>query len=120
MSNHLHMIAPCSEGRELSDTLRDFKKYTASKVVEAIENNKHGSRRDGLLWLLKKDGDITFWQPGNHPELIHSRQFFQQKLKYIHENPVRTGLWDCEEAYIYRSARDFYELKGLIELSYFN
>ncbi|MBS1587405.1 MAG: transposase [Bacteroidetes bacterium] len=79
MSNHLHMIAACTGGHELSDTLRDFKKYTASKIVEAIENNKQESRKSWLLWLLKQDGNITFWQPGNHPELIHSRPFRSAK-----------------------------------------
>ncbi|OJW85286.1 MAG: transposase [Bacteroidetes bacterium 46-16] len=119
MSNHLHMIAACTGDNELSDTLRDFKKYTASKVVEAIANNKHESRKNWLLWLLKPHEDITFWQPGNHPEHIHSRLFYEQKLKYIHDNPFRAGICDREEAYIYSSARDFYGMKGLLDLSYY-
>ncbi|WP_422360211.1 transposase [Reichenbachiella sp.] len=38
MSNHLHLIIASKEGR-LSDTLRDFKKYTASTILSSIENN---------------------------------------------------------------------------------
>lgn len=40
MSNHVHMILSCKTGR-LSDLIRDLKKYTSSKIVQAIEDNKH-------------------------------------------------------------------------------
>jgi putative transposase len=56
---------------------------------------------------------------GNHPEEIKTREFFQQKLDYIHNNPVKAGWIDKPEAYIYSSARDFYDMKGLIELTPF-
>ncbi|HEY0670420.1 MAG TPA: hypothetical protein VGD22_19715 [Sphingobacteriaceae bacterium] len=63
MSNHLHMIV-CSDQGKLSDTLRDFKKFTASKIVKAIEENPGESRKSWLLWLLKKDNGIWFWEEG--------------------------------------------------------
>src|SRR5687768_11321498 len=61
MSNHLHIIASTRDGFNLSDTLRDFKKYTATQVVKAIEANNRESRKNWLLWLFKKDSSITFW-----------------------------------------------------------
>jgi len=45
--------------------------------------------------------------------------FFRQKLDYIHNNPVRAGIVDKAEEYRYSSARDFYGVKGLIELTDF-
>ena len=119
MSNHIHMICSCKDGFELSDTLRDFKKYTSTTIVNTIENNKQESRRNWMLWLLKQNGETHFWQPGNHPEEIYSADFFRQKLNYIHQNPVRSGIVEKEEEYVYSSARDFNNRKGLIELSYF-
>jgi len=119
MSNHIHMICSCKDGFELSDTLRDFKKFTSTTIVNAIENNRHESRRNWMLWLLKQNGETHFWQPGNHPEEIYSVDFFRQKLNYIHQNPVRSGIVEKEEEYVYSSARDFNNRKGLIELSYF-
>lgn len=119
MSNHLHLIVSCKEGFELSDVLRDFKKFTSTQIVNAIENNTKESRKNWLLWLLKNKSDITFWQPGNHPEEIRSLDFFRQKLNYIHNNPVRSGIVDKEEEYIYSSARDFYNKKGLLALTTF-
>ena len=38
MSNHIHMIISCETGK-LSDVIRDLKKYTSSKIVNAIEND---------------------------------------------------------------------------------
>ncbi len=119
MSNHLHMICSSPEGIGLSDTLRDFKKFTSTAVVMAIEKNKRESRKSWLMWLLKQKDDILFWQPGNHPEEIRTREFFQQKLDYIHNNPVRAGWVDKAEDYRYSSARDFYGINGLIELTHF-
>ncbi len=118
MSNHLHMNASCKEGYELSDALRDFKKFTSKQIVNAIENNPRESRKNWMLWLLKNKEDVTFWQPGNHPEEIRTMDFFEQKLKYIHQNPVRAGIVELEEEYIYSSARDFYNRRGLLELTY--
>jgi putative transposase len=119
MSNHLHMIVSCKDGFDLSNVLRDFKKYTSTQIVNAIENNVNESRKNWLLWLLKNKDEITFWQPGNHPEEVTSMDFFRQKINYIHNNPVRAGIVDKEEEYGYSSARDFYGRKGLLELKYF-
>lgn len=120
MSNHLHFIVSCREGNNLSDVLRDFKKYTATKIVTAIEKNEQESRRNWLLWLLKEEESIHFWQPDNHPKEVSSRDFFLQKMAYIHQNPVRAGLVDREEAWIYSSAKDFHQQKGLLQLSYYD
>ena len=117
MSNHLHAILSCKKGFDLSNTLRDFKKYTSTQIVDAIESNTRESRKSWLLWLLKKEEDITFWQPGNHPEEITTSEFFRQKLNYIHNNPVRAGIVEKEEEYLYSSARDFYDRKGLLSLT---
>ena len=60
--------------------------------------------------------DFKFWQSGNHPELVYSDKFFEQKLNYIHNNPVRAGWVEQPEDYLYSSAKDYQGLKGLIEI----
>ena len=44
MSNHLHLVAS-AKNENLSDILRDFKKFTSKQIIEAILNNKQESRR---------------------------------------------------------------------------
>ena len=115
MSNHCHLIIR-SEGFKLSDVIRDFKKHTAKKIAEAIENNATESRKRWLLWLLRKDEHIWFWEEGYHGEEITTK-FYDTKVNYIHLNPVRAGVVEKEEEYLYSSCGDFYGIrKGLLDL----
>ena len=59
MSNHVHLILR-SDKNKLSDIIRDFKKFTSTKIVKLIEENKKESRRSWLLWLFKKEDKIWF------------------------------------------------------------
>lgn len=120
MSNHVHLIVSSRPGNNLSDTLRDFKRHTATAIVDAIEKNNQESRKNWLMWLLKNNDQINFWQPGNHAEEINGIAFFKVKRDYIHANPVKAGIVNKEETYTYSSAIDYYGGKGLIELTYFD
>jgi REP element-mobilizing transposase RayT len=117
VSNHCHLIAR-AKNNNLSDIIRDLKKYTAKSIVEKIENNPKESRKDWLLWLLKKQDKIWFWEEGYHGEEIFSKSFFDSKVNYIHLNPVRIGLTQKEEEYINSSCADFYGIrKGRLVLT---
>ena len=52
MSNHCHLILR-AKNENLSDIIRDFKKFTSKTIYNAIENNKQESRREWLLNVLK-------------------------------------------------------------------
>lgn len=117
MTNHIHMIIS-SDGYDLSNILRDFKKFTSSKIFRAIESNQAESRRRWMTWLLKKDDRIWFWEEGYHGEEIISEEFCASKIEYIHMNPVKAGIVEKEEEYLYSSCADFYGTrKGLLELT---
>jgi len=44
MSNHLHLIASAGEEGNLSDILRDFKKFTSKAIIDAIKENSTPTR----------------------------------------------------------------------------
>ncbi|MDQ3535661.1 MAG: transposase [Bacteroidota bacterium] len=76
MSNHFHLIA--GSGKEpLSNIIRDLKKFTTKSLTSAIEVNEKESRKRWLLWLLKKEGQIWFWEEGYHGEEFTSREFLK-------------------------------------------
>jgi REP element-mobilizing transposase RayT len=109
MSNHLHLIVASATGK-LSDTIRDFKKFTANKIIEAVTSGPE-SRREWLLHRFKwnasqhtRNEAYQVWTHENHAINITSKSFFDQKLDYIHQNPVRNGLVMREEEYVYSSA----------------
>ena len=56
MSNHLHLIVQTNNG-ELSNLLRDFKKFTAKKILEKIQNDPE-RRREWMLERFKKATEI--------------------------------------------------------------
>ncbi|MFL5731535.1 MAG: REP-associated tyrosine transposase [Cytophagaceae bacterium] len=122
MTNHLHLIASAKEGFHLSDILRDFKKYTSKKIIKAIiEENE--SRREWMLYRFEFAGkynnkikDFKFWQDGNEAKEIISNEFLDQKLNYIHRNPVESRIVDEPEYYIYSSAINYAGGKGLLEV----
>jgi REP element-mobilizing transposase RayT len=119
MTNHIHLIISTKKDN-LSDIIRDFKKFTASQITVAIKNNTRESRKNWLLWLLKKEGSILFWKEGYHAEEITEVDFFNIKQDYIHLNPVRAGLVEKEEDYLYSSCGAIYGVReGLLELNRF-
>lgn len=119
MTNHIHLIISSREGN-LSDIIRDFKKYTSNQVIKAIEQNPRESRKKWLLWLLKKDEHNILWQEGYHGEEIRTKAFYETKERYIHLNPVRSGMVYHEDSYIYSSYASHSGLvKGLLKLSDF-
>ncbi len=119
MSNHTHLILR-AKNENLSDIIRDFKKFTAKQIFKAICENPVESRKDWLKMLLSFGDKIWFWEEGYHGEEIFSVEFFDQKTKYIHLNPVRANIVEKEEEYFYSSASDFYGLrKGKLDLSQF-
>jgi REP element-mobilizing transposase RayT len=116
MTNHCHLIVR-SEGYRLSDVIRDFKKYTAKAIFEAIDQNEQESRKRWLKWLLYKEGNIWFWEDGCHGIEISDNNLFESKSNYIHLNPVRAGIVEKEEEYLWSSCADFYGFrKGPLEV----
>ena len=41
-----------------------------------------------------------------------------QKMAYVHQNPVEAGLVEHAEDYLYSSARDYAGIKGLIDIEF--
>lgn len=121
MSNHMHLLAQSSTS-DLSGFIRDFKNFTSSKFIEIIDNENIESRRDWLKVVFKYHGkfknkqEYQIWTHENHPEEIYSQKSIEQKIDYIHNNPVRAGIVTKPEDYIYSSARNYTNLGGILDV----
>lgn len=111
MSNHLHLLLRSGIGK-LSDTMREFKSFSAKQILLEIESETE-SRKDWMLNIFefaakkhKRNEKFQVWTHENHPELIYSDKFLFQKMNYIHDNPMRAGIVENPEDYLYSSARD--------------
>ena len=59
MTNHIHLVVSALEGRNLSDFLRDFKKYTAKAILKDLQTNKKESRSSWMLWMFRRAGEAN-------------------------------------------------------------
>ncbi len=122
MTNHAHIIVR-SENGDLSGIIRDFKKYTAGKILATVANEPE-SRREWMLhrfsWNASthtRNANYQVWTHENHAVHVYSKDFFANKLKYTHNNPVRAGWVSYPEEYIYSSAKALLQnLPGQIPL----
>ncbi|MGZ5283917.1 MAG: REP-associated tyrosine transposase [Bacteroidia bacterium] len=118
MPNHIHFIAR-QENNKLADVLRDFKSFTAKQILQSVENEVGESSREWLLHMFsyfarhnKQNSHQMFWQKTNHPVELTTPQIFDQKMAYIHNNPVRSGLVTNAESWYYSSSNPL-STKGL-------
>mgnify|MGYP003585794775 CR=1 FL=1 len=123
MSNHLHAIVGSNSQERVSDIWRDFKKYTSKKIIETIKTEISESRSEWMLNRFEYSGkndkkikNYRFWQEGNDAQGIYLNDYFEQKLNYIHENPVKTELVNRAEDYRYSSAIDYAGGTGLLKV----
>lgn len=114
MSNHVHLVVS-AKNNDTSDILRDFKKFTGKQIIKAITENEQESRRDWMLRIFSTAGATNsrntayqFWRQDNQPKELFSEKFTEQKLNYIHNNPVDAGIVEKAEEYLYSSAKDYY------------
>jgi len=114
MENHLHLIA---SAENLTKEIANFKSFTARKCIDYYIENKKQFMLDQLSFYKleqKKDRQYQFWQEGSHPQRIADESMMQQKIDYIHYNPVRKGYVDKPEDWRYSSARDYTGQSGLV------
>ena len=123
MSNHIHLVASANENFMLSEILRDLKKFTSKKILDSIRNNELESRRKWMMRLFKEAGKsnsrnetFQFWRQENRPIELDDNKMIEQRIDYLHRNPVASGWIDDETDFIYSSARDYAGEKGLIKL----
>lgn len=116
LDNHLHLV---TNSEELAATIKEFKSYTAQAIIKLAAS-------EGKDWLLnqfkyfkakhKKESQYQVWQEGFHPQLIISEEMLRQKVEYIHDNPVKAGLVERAEDWVYSSAKNYLGEAGVLEI----
>ena len=122
MTSHVHMIIG-TKGEDMQDILRDLKKFTSKAIINSIKENPVESRKEWLLWMFQRAGSKNgnnktnqFWQQHNNPIVLDNSKIIEQKLDYLHNNPVVEGFVFGAHEYKYSSANDYAEGKGLIDI----
>jgi REP element-mobilizing transposase RayT len=129
MSNHLHLLARTKQDYDWPYVFRELKRYTSQEVLAAMNNDlEPDCRRQWMMQRFESPANVTrqlakyhFWQDGFHPELCKTNEpaSVLHIINRIHQNPVRTLIVDKPESYIYSSARDYDNHRGLVKITPF-
>ncbi|MCF6352670.1 MAG: transposase [Cyclobacteriaceae bacterium] len=113
MPSHVHLIFRAKHNNP-GDLLRDFKTFTSKKIQALIVDNPQESKKEWMIWMMKRAGSKNsnvkgrqFWQQHNKPIELWSPKVIDQKVDYIHENPVEAGFVTEAHHWKYSSAIDY-------------
>ena len=109
MPNHIHIILYFKHQNRLSSYMRDFKKYTSTRIRQNLDQYK----RNAILESIrsdKKNRAFQVWHDRFDDVYLADPRHLEIKLEYIHTNPLQEhwGLTDQPEKYPFSSAQ-FYE-----------
>ena len=123
MPSHVHLIIGTRKD-PMQNILRDFKAFTSRRLKEVIRENKRESRKEWIVRMMRQAGkqnrnnrDWQLWQQHNHPIELSTNERLNQRLNYLHNNPVVAGFVDRPECWKYSSAGDYAGRKGLLEVT---
>ncbi|MEM9830295.1 MAG: transposase [Bacteroidota bacterium] len=124
MPSHIHLVFRASEGNP-STLLGKFKEFTSKQIMNQIKKNAKESRKDWLLWMFERAGAKSsnvkhhqFWRHDNKPIELWSAKVIDQKVNYIHMNPVAAGFVSEPAHWKYSSALDYSGGNGLLAIDY--
>ncbi len=103
MSNHLHLIWQIQKGNKREEVQRDFLKFTSQQLLKRLRYENANLLQELVVNL--KDRKYQVWQRNSLSIELRSKNVYNQKLNYIHNNPVKAGMCILEEEYKYSSAK---------------
>ena len=102
MPDHVHAVLWFPQTGQLSAFMHEWKRRSSLNIRKWYrEDARHYSAEFG-------EGD-RFWQPKYYSFEIFSRQKLEEKLTYMHMNPVRKGIVDRAVDWRWSSARWYEE-----------
>ena len=109
MPNHVHLVVSATQGN-LASVIRDYKRHTAWRISELLGETRNRRLLKYFRSVARHENrgnEHKIWQSGSHAILIESDEFFEQKLEYIHNNPVAKGYVERPEDWKFSSARNY-------------
>ena len=116
MENHLHWIAV---GPDLGKRVGEFKSFTARTIIDTMKAMNYQTMLRELKYFKQRhkiDQEFQLWQEGSHPQIIEHEDMMEQKVEYIHQNPVKRGYVDLPEHWRYSSARSYLGGEALLDV----
>ncbi len=110
MPSHFHWVVEVDLPKgSISDIMRDIKKYSAWDLFDAVQ-------QDGRADLLRLFAEAArrvhkqrrkLWNERFDDRYIRDDRMLVNTIRYIHDNPVKSGLAKRPEDYRFSSARNY-------------
>ncbi len=112
MPNHVHLLMYAPAGTSINEVLGNSKRWWAKLIIDRLTEAKEGAllrrlQRDVDHWRFNKKGQwYRVWETSSDIKLCFSPAMTEQKLKYIHNNPLQPKwcLVDAPEDFPHSSA----------------
>ena len=108
MPEHVHVVLWPHEGTKISTILQSMKLSLARKVL--IWAQRDNPELLALMADPRPNGDVSyrFWQRGGgYDRNLRGDRDVHEKIRYIHDNPVRRGLVARPEDWPWSSAKTY-------------
>jgi REP element-mobilizing transposase RayT len=104
MPDHTHVLT--DNAREIKDVLRYLNGISAKRIIEHLREGRFESSLQKLR-IQEREKKHKYSVYEHHPNAIRiiGEDAFMQKVNYIHLNPVRAGLVEHPDEYLYSSSR---------------
>jgi len=117
MPDHVHLLIQPDEKMKISDCMHRIKGNFAYQYIKtqnhegsATEKTKFLHPVDDPSWVIRaRLREEPIWQKSFYDHIIRNEKDFDQKLDYIHDNPIRAGLVKCADQYKYSSFIKYYK-----------
>jgi len=103
MPNHIHLVVG-SDPKIMNNVIGCFKSYTSRSIAEYLDVNDAQLLKK-LQNSAYKGQSYAVWQETFRSEVIYGEVFLKQKVDYIHNNPVKSGLVESADDWKYSSYR---------------
>ena len=103
MQNHIHILWRKQDAWIYKSIQQQFLKFTAQKIKFNLQENFPSELQK--YRSTQSDRAYHFWERRPYKATVFNRNVCEQKLDYIHYNPVKAGLCTLPEEYPYSSAK---------------
>ena len=108
MPEHVHLLILPNDGTEIQVILKSLKLSVGKTASKWVKENSPEFLPKMTEIKPNKDKTIRFWQRGGgYDRNIFSIEEIYEKINYIHKNPVRKGLVNHPEDWVWSSYRAY-------------
>ena len=102
MSNHLHLIWEILDPWSLSKVQHTLLSFTAKQILSMINPDEKE-----ILEVRRSDRTYQIWKRNSLSVAIYYQKILEQKMNYVHQNPIRARIVKDSFNYKYCSFRSY-------------